>query len=107
MQYLVVDNDTNIICGTISDLVNRYDNPKQTALDIVNSMNESLIKSGDKASFRVEEVSDKITYFFQKDNRELRTNNLEEAELVALMVDGEIIDTSPDSKVIPLRIRRA
>ena len=103
MQYLIVDNDTDIICSTITDLVNRYDNPKEEAEKIVAEMNMNLIKSGDIASFRVEEVQDNVRYILNHEPNTIKTDSLEEAELVAIMIDGEVIDLEEDSKVIPFR----
>lgn len=81
MQYLIVDNDTDLICATITDLVNRYQDPKKAALEIVDEMNTNMLKAGDTASFRVEEAPDKISYLFP-DTREsygLEADTLEEA----------------------------
>lgn len=103
MQYLIVDNDTDIICSTITDLVNRYDNPKEEAEKIVAEMNSNLIKSGDIASFRVEEVKDNVRYIVTPEENTIKTDSLEEATLVAIMINGEIIDLEENSKVIPLR----
>ena len=82
-QYLIVDNDTNIICANVTDLVNRYPNAKEKAHEMVEEMNANLIKAGDVASFRVEEAPSNVSFILPgtRTDVNLEADTLEEAAL--------------------------
>lgn len=106
MQYLIIDIETEKICASITDLVSRYDNPKDKACEIVKSMNDNLISSGDVACFKVIEAKDNLS-IINTEHDELaeiadRYSNLsQEEKYLFSLATGKKLE-STDKKVINL-----
>lgn len=90
-RYLIVDNDTGIICASITELVSQYEDPRSKAEETVAEMNRNLGVN----AFRVEEAPSNVTYILSRaEEKKLEAQTEEEAYLVTQLLNTGLGETA-------------